>query len=87
MNRSIGVIGLLGLGILVGGCPPSSDIVACDPLGCISEKNFANNIVSSLQAAPGVAGYVVTVGGWQPIFGGYSVLSDNPPSSAMLPNT
>jgi len=86
MNRSISLISLLGLGVLVGGCPPSSDIVACDPQGCISEKNFANGIVSLLKGSPGVAGYVVTVGGWPSVFSGYAVLSDNPPSSAMLPD-
>jgi len=80
---SLLVVGLTLLTFLVGcqGC--QNDIIACDPLGCISEKTFANNIVSSLKAPPGVVGYVVTVGTYPPIFGGNAVLS---PSSAMLPN-
>jgi hypothetical protein len=83
MSKSIAVIGLLGLAVLVGGCPPSSDIVACDPLGCISEQRFANNIVTSLQASPGVAGYVVIVGGLPSVFSGNAVLSS---SSAIVPS-
>jgi CubicO group peptidase (beta-lactamase class C family) len=83
MSKSIAVIGLLGLAVLVGGCPPSSDIVACDPLGCISEQRFADNIVTSLQASPGVAGYVVIVGGLPSVFSGNAVLSS---SSAIVPS-
>src|SRR5208282_782853 len=45
-------------------------------------SNFNKNIVSLLQASPGVVGYVVTVGGLPPVFGGNAVLS---PSAAMLP--
>jgi len=83
MNRRIAVIVIVGLAALVSGCPqPPSDIIACDPQGCISESNFNKNIVSLLQASPGVVGYVVTVGGLPPVFGGNAVLS---PSAAMLP--
>lgn len=65
------------------GCRPQHDIIACDPVGCISEKNFGNNIVNTLKASPGVVGYVVTIGAYPPNFGGNAVLS---PVMAMLPD-
>jgi CubicO group peptidase (beta-lactamase class C family) len=65
------------------GCQPQQDVIACDSLGCISEKNFGNKIVSTLKASPGVVGYVVNIGAYPPNFGGNAVLS---PASAMLPN-
>lgn len=85
MRRVISVTSLLVFGLaalaFLAGC--QKDVIACDSLGCVSEKTFANNIVSSLKSPPGVVGYVVTVGTYPPIFGGNSVLS---PSSAMLPD-
>lgn len=86
MRRVISIGSLLitvltALTFLVG-CP-RHDIIACDPLGCISEKKFGSNIVNALQASPGVVGYVVTVGGYTPNFGGKAVLSS---SMAMLPS-
>jgi Beta-lactamase len=76
---SLLVVGLPSLTSSLVGC--RKDIIACDPLGCISEQSFGNNIVSSLKASPGVVGYVVTVG-TVPIFGGNSNLS---PPTATLP--
>jgi CubicO group peptidase (beta-lactamase class C family) len=71
---------LTALTFFLVGC---DDVIACDPAGCISEKNFGNNIVSSLKASPGVVGFVVTVGAYPSNFGGNAVVS---PASAMLPN-
>jgi hypothetical protein len=84
MNRSISLIALLVPVVLVGGCPqPPSDIIACDPQGCISETSFLNNIVNKLSG--NVTGYVVTVGGLPPVFAGQARTSTDPPSLAMLP--
>jgi hypothetical protein len=85
MTQYFSFIGLLGIAVSLAGCP-SSDIVVCDPVDCISEQQFSNNIVSSLQTSPGVAGYVVYVGGLPPVYAGYAVLSDNPPSLSILPS-
>jgi hypothetical protein len=65
MTQYFSFVGLLGIAVSLAGCP-SSDIVVCDPVDCISEQHFSNNIVSSLQTSPGVAGYVVYVGGLPP---------------------
>jgi CubicO group peptidase (beta-lactamase class C family) len=85
MTQYFSFVGLLGIAVSLAGCP-SSDIVVCDPVDCISEQHFSNNIVSSLQTSPGVAGYVVYVGGLPPVYAGYAVLSDNPPSLSILPS-
>jgi hypothetical protein len=87
VRRVISIASLLvttstALTFLVG-CRPQHDIIACDPVGCISEKNFGNNIVNTLKASPGVVGYVVTIGAYPPNFGGNAVLS---PATAMLPD-
>jgi len=74
------VIGSTSLSFIVG-C--QNDIIACDPLGCISENNFGNNIVSALKVSPGVTGYVVTVGAYPPKFGGNSNLT---PVTAIVPD-
>lgn len=72
---------VLGALTFLTGCPNQNDIIACDSQGCISEKNFGNNIVASLKAKPGVVGYVVTVGAYPSNFGGNAVL----PSTGMVP--
>ena len=87
MNPRNCVIGLLGLIVLVGGCPPTqtpTDITACDPQGCISEQKFLTNISNKLQN--NVVGYVVTVGALPPIFSGQARTSEDKPSLAMLPS-
>src|SRR5260370_34482870 len=82
MNRRNLVIGLLGLAALVAGCAPS-DIIACDPEGCISENKLSTNIANALDN--NVVGYVAHVGGLPPIFSGQARTSTDPPSLAMLP--
>ena len=82
MNRTRSLFTLIGLAALTTTVACQNDVVVCDPLGCMSEKNFGQNIVNSLQAPPGVVGYVVTVGSFPSVFGGNAVLS---PSAAMLP--
>jgi hypothetical protein len=87
MRQIISVASLLVIAVTVFLVGCQKDIIACDPLGCISEKNFGNNIVSTLQASPGVVGYVVTVGSYPSVFGGNAVLAtSSTPASAMLPN-
>lgn len=73
-------IAWLGLAIIVAGCQPS-DITACDPQGCISEAAFRNNIVNAVSGQ--VVGYVVTVGGLAPAFGGLARTSADPPTNTL----
>lgn len=76
------VIALFGMAPLLAACPPR-DITACDPLGCISQRAFLQNIVSLLDG--NVTGYVVYVGGLPPVFSGQARTSADPPGLAMLP--
>jgi hypothetical protein len=73
MTRYFSFLHSLGIAISLVGCS-SSDIIACDPQGCISEQTFLNSIVSNVQnlqnTPAGVAGYVVYVGGLPPVSSG-----------------
>jgi CubicO group peptidase (beta-lactamase class C family) len=73
---------LLGFIALSLGCS-SSDIIACDTQGCISEAKFSSNIVAKLKNT--VTGYVVTVGGMPSVFAGSARTAANQPVLAMLP--
>ena len=70
---------------ILGGClPTGTDVVACDPRGCISENKLSDNIVSKLKG--NVVRYVVIVGALPAAFGGQARTPSDPPATTMLPD-
>lgn len=82
MLRILTAIVAFSLTALLGACGPS-DVIACDPSGCISESKLKSNLVAKLDG--NVVGYVAMVGDMTPAFGGQRRTATDPPSGIMLP--